>query len=276
MVRIRAALACFGMAIGLGAPLATPATAKGWPTPAAGESASGDIEILLTFDDGPNPETTPKVLDILKERKLHAIFFMVGEMVDPKNSKKAAAIVQRILAEGHVIATHTWKHRDLCKISAEAAANEIDHGIELIEKAAGYPTAWFRTPGGVRCNRLEEMLAARKLAHFHWDIDPQEWKKGKTAEQVVKTVTHDIARTTSRAVVLMHDTKKIVVQALPEILQFVDEENVKRAKNRKKLIRYLEPSALAREQLTPGLAAWVGEATANLRELPKLLATILP
>lgn len=275
-MRIRAALACAGMMIGLGAPLTPTAIAKGWPTPAAGESASGDVELLLTFDDGPNPETTPKVLDILAERKLHAIFFMVGEMVDPKNSKRAAAIVQRILAEGHVIATHTWKHRDLCKIGAEAAAKEIDHGRELIEKAAGFETAWFRTPGGVRCTRLEDMLAARKLAHFHWDIDPQEWKKGRTAEQVVKVVTGDIARAQSRSVVLMHDTKKVVVQALPEILQFVDDENVKRAKSKKKHIRFLEPSVLAREQLTPGLAAWVGEATANLRELPKLLATILP
>ncbi|MBX3160211.1 MAG: polysaccharide deacetylase family protein [Deltaproteobacteria bacterium] len=273
---IRAALACIGMAIGLGAPLSSTATAKGWPTPAAGESASGDVELLLTFDDGPNPETTPKVLDLLKERKLHAIFFMVGEMVDPKKTKKAAAIVQRILDEGHVIATHTWRHRDLCKIKADDAAAEIDHGRELIEKASGFRTAWFRTPGGVRCTRLEEMLAERHLAHFHWDIDSQEWKKDRTVEKVVKMITNDIARAQSRSVVLMHDTKKIVVQALPEILKFVDEENIRRAKSNKKRIRFLEPSVLAREQLTPGLAAWVAEATANLRELPRMLATILP
>ena len=57
------------------------AAAKGWPTPAAGESASGGPEVLLTFDDGPNPKTTPHVLDTLAQHHIHAVFFMVGEMV---------------------------------------------------------------------------------------------------------------------------------------------------------------------------------------------------
>jgi peptidoglycan/xylan/chitin deacetylase (PgdA/CDA1 family) len=282
MVRIGVALACIGMALGLAGDLSTTAIAKGWPTPAAGVSASGDVEILLTFDDGPHPERTPKVLDILKEHKLHAVFFMVGERIEPKKAKKpdgrAIAVVQRVLDEGHVIATHTWTHpTNICKLNPDDAAREIDHGREVIEKAARFSTAWFRTPSGARCDRLEEMLSARKLAHFHWDIDPQEWKKGRTVEQVVRIVTNDIARATSRSVVLLHDIHEIVVEALPEILKFIEEENIRRSKSRnKKRIRVLDPAALAREQITPGLTEWLAEATANVRQLPKMLATILP
>jgi chitooligosaccharide deacetylase len=83
--------------------LAATASAKGWSVPAAGESASGDIEVLLTFDDGPNPTTTPQVLDILAARKIKALFFLVGEMAGSEN-KKIPPIIERILREGHVIA----------------------------------------------------------------------------------------------------------------------------------------------------------------------------
>src|SRR5512138_803385 len=85
------------------------AAAKGWPTPAAGESASGGPEVVFTFDDGPNPKTTPHVLDTLARHHIHAVFFLVGEMAANPNPK-VAAIVARILRDGHVIASHTMKH----------------------------------------------------------------------------------------------------------------------------------------------------------------------
>src|SRR5688572_6151321 len=90
--------------------VASSAAAKGWPTPAAGRSTSGGPEVLFTFDDGPNPTTTPKVLDILAKHRIKAVFFMVGEMVDTQN-KKVPPIVARILREGHVIANHTMEHK---------------------------------------------------------------------------------------------------------------------------------------------------------------------
>jgi peptidoglycan/xylan/chitin deacetylase (PgdA/CDA1 family) len=98
---------------------------KGWPTPAAGPTESGDPELVFTFDDGPNPKTTPRVLDALAKHHIKAIFFMVGDRLE--NAKKVEPIVQRIVAEGHVIANHTMTHADLCKkkLSDEAAAAEI-------------------------------------------------------------------------------------------------------------------------------------------------------
>src|SRR3954452_21357723 len=89
---------------------------KGWPLPAAGPTMSGDPELLFTFDDGPNPKTTPLVLDALAKHHIHAIFFMVGEMAA---NKGAAEIIARILHDGHIIATHTMTHQDLCRVKSD-------------------------------------------------------------------------------------------------------------------------------------------------------------
>src|SRR5262245_47646853 len=109
---------------------------------------TGDPELIFTFDDGPNPQTTPKVLDALAKHHIHAVFFMVGDMAA---NKLAPPIIERILREGHIIANHTMTHADLCRGKDDAkAAAEIDDGRATIEKVAGMHIFWFRTPYGVR------------------------------------------------------------------------------------------------------------------------------
>jgi peptidoglycan-N-acetylglucosamine deacetylase len=250
------------------------AAAKGWPTPAAGDSASGGPEILFTFDDGPNPRTTPLVLDILARHHIHAVFFLVGEMAENKNPK-VPALIHRILREGHVIATHTMKHKDLCRVPEADAVRDLDDGKAIIEQVAGVQTAWFRAPFGTRCDRLERMLAERHLAHFHWDLDPQEWKHGNAA-RTVRYVTGELGRTYGRNVLLMHDIKQATVKALPQILDWIDAENARREKSRKKPIRIVQAPALAIEQLPRGLGAWLEDATAGARALPDTIARVLP
>lgn len=254
--------------------LAAPAAAKGWSSPAAGESASGDIEVLLTFDDGPNPIYTPQILDILAARNIKAVFFLVGEMAGSEN-KKVPPIIERILREGHVIANHTQTHQDLCRVKEEKAIWDLDQGKSTIERVAGVPLAWFRAPYGVRCDRLDKLLAERGITHFHWDLDPQEWRHNNV-DKTVKYVTGELARAHGRAVLLLHDIKPVTVKALPQILAWIDAENAKRAKSRKRKIRILSAPALAIEQLPPGLAEWLVEATADLRGLPKSIASVLP
>jgi peptidoglycan-N-acetylglucosamine deacetylase len=252
------------------------ATAKGWPTPAAGESASGDPEILFTFDDGPSPTTTPKILDTLAKYKIHAVFFMVGEMVDSGN-KKVPALVQRILREGHVIASHTMHHKDLCRVKLDdtAAAADIDDGREAIEKVSGLHLGWFRTPYGNRCKRVEELLAARGLAHFHWDLDPQEWKHNDP-KKAFDYVTGSLARTSDRNVLLMHDIKTATVKALPEILEWIAAENVRRAESKKRPIRIVQAPMYAAEQLPKGFAAWALDAKARVTSLRGAIVSALP
>lgn len=260
------------LAVGLSA--GASAVAKSWPTPAAGASSSGGPELVLTFDDGPNPTTTPQVLDILAKHRIRAVFFMVGEMVDTRN-KKVPAIVERILREGHVIANHTMKHKDLCRVKPEAAIEDLDRGKAAIEGVAGIPILWFRAPFGVRCERLEGMLAERGLRHFHWDLDPQEWKHG-SKDQTVDYVTRALARATGRNVLLLHDIKPVTVAALPEILTWLDAENSKRAAAGKKPIRIVPAPEIAFEQLAPGLTAWAADATARIASLRTDLASVLP
>jgi peptidoglycan/xylan/chitin deacetylase (PgdA/CDA1 family) len=250
------------------------AAAKGWPTPAAGDSASGGPEILFTFDDGPNPKTTPLVLDILARHHIHAVFFLVGEMAGNPHPK-TLAIIHRILREGHVIASHTMTHKDLCRVSEAAAVKDLDDGKATVEAAAGVPTAWFRVPYGARCDRLERMLAERGLTQFHWDLDPQEWKHGD-AGRAVRYVTGELARASGRNVLLMHDIKRATVVALPQILDWIDAENARRDKSHKKPIRVVQAPALAVERLHPGAAAWLTDATAAARALPAAIASVLP
>ena len=254
---------------------AASAAAKGWPTPAAGASASGDPEILFTFDDGPSPTTTASVLDTLAKHHIHAVFFMVGEMADSGN-KKVPAIVARILREGHVIANHTMKHEDLCRVKDEAkAAADIDDGKAAIEKVAGVRTVWFRTPFGARCARVEKLLAERGLEHFHWDLDPQEWKHGD-AKKAFTYVTRALARAQGRNVLLMHDIKSATVKALPEILDWLDAENARRTAAHQRPIRILQAPDLARERLAQGLAAWAADAMGSTWSLPEAIASVLP
>lgn len=246
---------------------------RGWPMPAAGPTMSGDPELIFTFDDGPNPKTTPYVLDALKAHHIHAIFFMVGEMAA---GKEAPPIIARILAEGHIIGNHTMTHQDLCRLKDDArAAREIDDGKKTIESVSGFTTVWFRTPYGVRCERVDSMLAERGLTHFHWDLDPQEWKHNNP-KKAYDYVTKQLSKMTGRQVLLMHDIKKATVVALPQILDWIDQENEARKLAHKRRIRIIQSYDLAAERLPEGELDWLRDAAPNGTSWARVLASVLP
>jgi peptidoglycan/xylan/chitin deacetylase (PgdA/CDA1 family) len=262
------------VALAVVATLTGSAAAKVWPTPAAGESSSGGPEVVFTFDDGPNPTLTPKVLDILKKHDIRAVFFLVGEMVDTKN-KNVPKILRRMIKEGHVLANHTMTHKDLCRVKEEKGAAEIDGGREAIVKVTGVDPVWFRAPFGVRCERIEALLEERHIQHMHWDLDPQEWKHGDKAK-VVSYVTGELARAKGRKVLLLHDIHAVTVEALPEILAWISAENERRKGTDKKQIRIVQAPELAREALSPGLEAWARETLGKIGDVRKDLARVLP
>jgi peptidoglycan/xylan/chitin deacetylase (PgdA/CDA1 family) len=237
--------------------VSTPARA-GWVTPAAGPSATGDPEVVLTFDDGPNPQTTPRVLDTLRAHHLHAIFFLVGDRLAP-DTPAAHELVARMISEGHIVANHTVSHQQLCAVNAERGAMEIDDAAATISGIAGMKTPWFRSPYGAYCPRLEAMLAERNLTHFYWDIDSQEWRHNN-AKRAIAYITASFARLQGRSVLLMHDTKTATVRALPKILDWLDAENKKRAESTRRPIRIVEPSTVAMEMVAPGLIDWLVQA----------------
>lgn len=244
-----------------------------WTGPAAGPTMTGDPELIFTFDDGPNPKTTPAVLDTLKAHNIHAIFFLVGENAAKEHS---AAVIDRIIREGHIVANHTMTHQDLCRVKEdERAAGEIDKGHDTIESRAHMTLVWFRTPYGARCERLDNLLAERGITHFHWDLDPQEWRNNNS-KKAFEYVTKRLARMTGRNVLLMHDIKKATVDALPQILDWIDQENARRKEARIRRIRIIQSWELAEERLPVGLMDWLTEVTPSREGLAKSIASVLP
>jgi peptidoglycan-N-acetylglucosamine deacetylase len=249
--------------------------AKGWPSPAAGPTMSGDPELIFTFDDGPNPRTTPLVLDALAKHHIHATFFLVGERIV---GKQPPELIARELREGHIVANHTMHHKDLCKKSLDddAAAHDIDDGKVAIEKVTGgFTTVWFRTPYGVRCERVENMLAERHLTHFHWDLDPQEWKHNNT-QKATDYVEKAVGKMTGRNVLLMHDIKTATAESLPQILDWIDAENERRKESHQRRIRIIQSWQLALERLPPGLADWITDAAPDPTALAHAIGAALP
>jgi peptidoglycan/xylan/chitin deacetylase (PgdA/CDA1 family) len=233
-----------------------------WPSPAAGPSRSGDPEVIFTFDDGPHDIYTKRILDELAARRLHAIFYVVGERVQGPTSKTRQALVAREVSEGHILANHTVHHVHLCKVEEEKAAREIDLNRTMLEELSGLPVRLFRAPYGDNCDRLQEMLKERGIAHMHWDVDPREWSHGN-AERTARHVIGQLRRLRGRAVVLMHDTHLATARALPEILDWIERENQRRSKSGRRTIRVLSGSDLLGEELEQPLAAWArktGEA----------------
>ncbi|RMH43931.1 MAG: polysaccharide deacetylase family protein [Deltaproteobacteria bacterium] len=248
-----------------------------WPQPAAGPSASGDPELLLTFDDGPHEEYTPQILDELKRRGLHAVFFWVGRRItgDRRGVDARRQIARRAVREGHLVGNHTIHHAQLCAGPRERAAFEIDENARMFRDLLGMPLRWFRAPYGAKCDRVRAMLAARGLTHFHWDMDPHEWEH-HDLNLTLAYVERKLRALDGRGVLLMHDTKAVTARALPLILDWIDRENERRLRAGLRPIRIISYVDVAREQLAPGLAAWLRDAGADAAELAMRLAATIP
>ncbi len=267
----------WALAVALCVGLSSPASGGKWPTPAAGPSASGDPELILTFDDGPHEDYTPAILDELQRRGLKAHFFWVGHRVTGQKPAvgQRIALVDRAVRDGMLIGNHTINHAQLCAGSPAQAAREIDENRRIYEDLTGMPIHWFRAPYGAKCDRLIRMLNKRGLDHFHWDMDPRDWEhrdSSATLEYVVKKLRN----LEGRGVLIMHDTKKSSVRALPKILDWIDGENRRRRRRGEPQIRILSFVDLAREQLAPGLDALGAQLAERGAEVRGRLRALVP
>jgi peptidoglycan/xylan/chitin deacetylase (PgdA/CDA1 family) len=178
----------------------------------------GPKELVLTFDDGPWPTTTPKALDALKRECVRATFFLVG-----RNAEAHSEIVRRTLAEGHSIGHHTYTHPRLDRMPIEKAEAEINRGIASDELAAtGHrktnpTTPFFRFPGFVSTPALLDRLQARGIVVFGADVWASDWL-AMTPEQELQLILNRIAKM-DRGIVLLHDTKAQTVHMLPALLR---------------------------------------------------------
>lgn len=179
-----------------------------------------DKEVVLTFDDGPFPATTTKVLATLAAECVKATFFLIG-----RNAEANPGIVKKIAAEGHTIGHHTWSHRWLDKIGETQAAEEINRGIAADEKAlhgmaTSVPsTPFFRFPGFASTPALLSSLQSRGIAVLGADLWASDWEP-MTPEQQLNLVTKRLDYE-EKGIILFHDTKAQTAKMLPAFLQYL-------------------------------------------------------
>jgi len=139
-------------------------------------------EIVFTFDDGPNPEHTPKILDVLDRHCIKATFFVVG-----RYAQMHPELVRDAWSRGHTIATHTWSHPILSRMSYRASVRQIDRGIDAVTTAlaglkddTGTPAQaapFFRFPGLNHTRNLRRYLSGKDIATFSCDMGTDDWRK---------------------------------------------------------------------------------------------------
>jgi len=179
--------------------------------------------VALTFDDGPSPEFTPAILDILKEYNVPATFFMVGAHVE-----KYPEIAQRIVDEGHEVGNHTYNHRNIPTLSTVDLHKELLESTAAITAVTGaYPT-YVRPPRGMydgRFRRLANLLGQEIVL---WTVSTRDWRYGVTVDSIVKTVKN---RVRGGDILLFHDSgalikneggdRRATVLALPEVIKTI-------------------------------------------------------
>jgi peptidoglycan/xylan/chitin deacetylase (PgdA/CDA1 family) len=206
-------------------------------------SLVGPPELLFTFDDGPAADKTLKVLDLLDEYHIKAVFFVNGwhfQGTRPTD-EKAREVLREILKRGHAVGNHTIHHYFLCgKVYIKRAAEEIEGNAALIEAATGVRPDLFRTPFGAHCPQLSSVLSGLGIRPIGWDIDPQDWKL-RDAVKIQSFIEREFHNFRSgRRIVLFHDVQPATVQALPKILEFLQKENAAREAKGQPIIQVID------------------------------------
>lgn len=188
-------------------------------------------EILLTFDDGPAVDKTPKILDTLDQHNIKAVFFVLGVHFQGNSAiaQKERELAREELRRGHAVGNHTIHHYFLCgHYYIKQAWQEIEGNAKLIEDAIGQRPDLFRTPYGAHCKELKTVLDGLGIKPIGWDIDPQDWRL-RNAPKIEAYVEKQLMRLHGRAIILFHDVQAATVVALPHILDWIDKENARRA-----------------------------------------------
>ncbi len=166
--------------------------------------------IAMTFDDGPHPVHTPRLLDMLRQRNIKATFYVIGNKVE-----QYPHIIRRIVAEGHEIGNHTWKHDNLQKLSDAQVRADLQRSTNAIAKVTGVRPRTMRPPYGALYTRQRQMIFNHfGMPSIFWDVDPQDWKR--PGPSVV--ASRIIAGTRPGSIVLAHDLHGPTVDAMPAAL----------------------------------------------------------
>ena len=179
-----------------------------------------DHEVVLTFDDGPWPPTTARVLAALAKECVSATFFLIG-----RTASEHPDLVRRIAAGGHSVGHHTWLHRSLMRIKPSETTEEIDHGISAVEMAlhgvatTTPTTPFFRFPGFESTPATLDLLQSRGIVVFGADFWASDWNR-MTPKQELKLIT-DRLKAARKGIILFHDPKAQTAAMLPAFLRYL-------------------------------------------------------
>jgi peptidoglycan/xylan/chitin deacetylase (PgdA/CDA1 family) len=174
--------------------------------------------VALTFDDGPHPEGTPAMLEVLARTRARATFFLIGEQV-----RARPALAQEVVAAGHLVALHGDRHRLQLRLNATEVANDLRAGAATIEDATGITPEWHRPPYGIYSAAGLAAARAQGLKPLLWSRWGKDWRKFTTPQRIAARATRDLA---AGDVILLHDadfyssrnSHRRTVAALPDVI----------------------------------------------------------
>ena len=185
--------------------------------------------VALTFDDGPHPSSTIRVLDVLAELDVRATFFCVG-----RNAQEHPEILRRTLAEGHAVGSHSLTHPHPAETPLRELRREYREGHRAVSSVAGRDVPLFRPPHGHLKLGSAAIVRHQQLGTWLWTVDPQDWRPGVTRDEVASVA----AAANSGDVVLLHDwveqpwearalDRSATIEALPLIVRAVEQRGLR-------------------------------------------------
>lgn len=179
-------------------------------------------EVVLTFDDGPWPGTTPAVLKALADQCVKATFFPIG-----KHATWYPEILKEVIEAGHTVGSHTWSHKSLANKKFEDAKADIEMGASAVAMSAGgAPVApFFRAPVLKHPPEIVTYLGQRNFGIFSTDLDSFDFT-ARTKERVLENVKKKLEKH-GKGIILMHDFQKHTAEVLPELLSWLKESGYK-------------------------------------------------
>lgn len=171
--------------------------------------------VALTFDDGPS-QMTPEYLQILRDKGVHATFFLIGKQAENK-----PGLAKTIVDSGNEIGNHTCSHLNIRTSSMPESLKDILECQSIIERDSHHKPFMLRPPGGEFNKSIIEQLQKVGYIIVLWNIDPQDWKKSATPDQIINNVMTNIR---PGAIILMHEGKKPTLEALPRLIDDIKEQ----------------------------------------------------
>lgn len=188
-------------------------------------------QVILTFDDGPDPRYTPRILDILKKENIKASFFIIGI-----SGEANLPLLRRIVREGHEIGNHTFTHPNMAVVSKVRAQSELSATRLLIEVVTGRSTFLFRVPYNAdseptTAEELDPVALAKDNKYYTVgeSIDPTDWKPGISADTILQRVIRRYEENPAKGIILLHDSggdREATVEALPGIIKYFKTKGV--------------------------------------------------